>query len=176
MVPVFNSAILSLLIGGYNISNENSTLEDSLRVKVVTKCELKFDTRISYCGTFDSLQYGVVHYADRNQPEYISRENCESLKRNRFFYFEGRKLEMMRSTYASFDVILKGEANSYGGCRGASFKYEGKQFYRHVMEKNIRVSVTEETYFVFKDMLLIPFMKIPISNKWFLGNDFTLIW
>ena len=176
MLPILNQTLLSLILGGTNRSNETSSLADSWSTKVVTKCKLEFDTRISYCGSFDSIMYGVVHHADRNQPAYFSRENCERLKKNGFFYFEGQKILMKRPRFDSFEIVMKGEANSHGGCIGARFKYQGREFRRHVLVKNLQVSITTETFPVVNDMLIIGFMRIPITNKWFHGNDYTLIW
>lgn len=102
----------------------------------VTKCSLKFDSQVSYCGVFESLVYGANFDLDRSIPISVSGEECRNMKSSGMFFFRGHNLEVRNTNlknHQTFDIVDEGFRGMNGQCRGSQFVYQGIIFNNHVL-------------------------------------------
>ena len=83
---------------------------------------------------------------------------------------------MKKLNQDSFDVVLKGLRHTNGRCYGTSFTYGTNVYTKHVLTAVIQVSILEERLPAYNNYVYINYEPVPISEKYYVGADYTLIW
>ena len=70
---------------------------------------------------------------DKNTPKDLTALDCNTMKEQGFFYFEGVRLEIKNKIHSSFDVLARGGRTQSGQCVGDSFIYHSIVFPQSVL-------------------------------------------
>ena len=124
-----------------------------------------------------SIAYGATIFLEKNRPRDVTKEECQTLSRTGVINFQGHRIQMTKTKFDSFDLTIKGRRNAPNGyCGGTTFTYDRDFYYSHVLTATVEVSVTEENYLVKNNMIFIDYTAVPMTDKFFLAADYTLIW
>ena len=122
--------IVSLLVATQNISLRTENFE----LVSISKCFVQYDSIVAYCGSFDSIHYGIDIVFDKNTPHQLTSEECATLQSTGVINFKGHRLETTKGKgHHTFDIVAEGKKGVEGECRGVPFVHKGRLFVQHVL-------------------------------------------
>ena len=119
--------------------------------------------------------YGTDLYLEKNTAQKITKQECEELHSRGVFHFKGQRLQMTSIRHDTFQVNIEG-ASFVDHCVAARFLYGNTMYGSHVLRAQVEVNIHEKKYPSYNGMLYVDYDTIPLSQQFYIGSDYTLVW